>query len=133
MLVAAPPAAALAGDRGLARSLDDPDAVGPCTAAATEDAARLAEVPGAARNTLVTAPVLAGLDLLRSAFEQVLALQIPTNDAGVLRQAVRDALVGLPPTCTGAGSIDLEDGRTSAVQPRGLVMIEVTQTGLTVR
>ncbi len=133
MLVAAPPAAALAAGAAASFTLADSEAVGPCTAAALTDTARLSAVPGAMRNALVTAPVLAGLDLLRSAFEQVLALQIPTSDAGVLRQAVRDALVGLPPTCTGAGSLDLEDGRTSAVQPRGLALVAVPQTGLTTR
>lgn len=133
MLVAAPPVAALAGnDRTGLTYPDGSEALGPCTEVAIRDAARLAVAPGALRNALSTAPVLGGLDLVRSAFEQVLALQIPANDERVLRQAVRDALVGLPATCTGAGSLDLEDGRASAVQPRGLAIVRVTQTGLAI-
>lgn len=131
MLMAVPPAA-IATQVGAVAPLPGADggALGPCYVEASRDARRLADVPGAAAQALVTAPVLAGLDLLRSAFEQLLALQIPTDDEAVVRQAVRDAVVGLPATCTGAGSIDLEEGRLSAVQPRGLVIGRVAQTGL---
>lgn len=103
---------------------------GACAAAGAADAARLARVPGGKERAISTAPLLAALDLLELALEQLLALQIPSDDPRVLRQALRDSLVGLPPTCTGAGLIKLRDGNLNAVEPNGLAIGVVTPAGL---
>ena len=73
---------------------------------------------------------MAALDLIEMGLEQLIALQIPSSDPLVLRQALRDALVGLPVTCTGAGLVDLRDGQTNAIDPAGLAIAGVTNRGL---
>lgn len=103
---------------------------GACAAAGAVDARRLAEVAGGSANAVATAPFLAALDLVRAGLEQLIALQIPSNDPPVLRQALRDAFVGRPERCTGAGLVDLRDGHVNAVEPRGLAIAVVTRTGL---
>ena len=103
---------------------------GACAAAAYTDAERLSAVPGAATHAVATAPFLAAMDLVEAALEQLIALQIPSGDPAVLRQALRDALVGRPPTCTGAGLIDLRDGSFNGVDPGGLAIAVVTNRGL---
>lgn len=103
---------------------------GACAAAAHLDAERLAAVPGAAGQAVATAPMLAALDLIESALEQLIALQIPSGEPAVLRQALRDTLVGLPALCTGAGLIDLRDGASNALDPGGLAIAVVTNRGL---
>ncbi len=108
-------------------------ALGTCADAAARDAARLEASTGSTVHALAAAPVLGGLDLLEAAFEQLLALQIPLTNVSVLRQALRDALVGLPVHCSGAGALDLQDGRKSAVLPRSLAIGQVTPTGLVIR
>ncbi len=124
-LIAAPGDAAarvLPGER-------DGGPLGTCADAATRDAARLLQAANDPQ-PLWTAPVLAGLDLVSAAFEQFLALQVPLGDAASQRQAVRDALVGLPTQCSGAGALDLEDGRRSGVLPRSLAIGVATPTGM---
>src|SRR5690606_32989504 len=88
---------------------------GACAAAACLGAQRLAAVPGAAGHAFATAPFLAALDLIELGVEQLIALQIPSSDPAVLRQALRDTLVGQPALCTGAGLIDLRDGSFNAL------------------
>lgn len=105
-------------------------ALGTCVAAAERDAARLRVATADTTQTLAAAPVLGGLDLVAAAFEQLLALQIPLTNEAVVRQALRDTLVGLPVQCSGAGALDLEDGRKSAVLPRSLAIATATPTGL---
>lgn len=105
-------------------------AAGSCAAAAYHDAARLAQVPGGTTYAVATAPFLAALDLVGAGIEQLLALQIPSSDPLILRQALRDVLVGRPPLCMGAGLIDLRDGLSNAVDPGGLAIGVVTSGGL---
>lgn len=105
-------------------------ALGTCAEAAQRDAARLRTATADTTQTLTAAPVLGGLDLVAAAFEQLLALQIPLTNEAVVRQALRDTLVGLPVQCSGAGALDLEDGRRSAVLPRSLAIATATPTGL---
>lgn len=104
---------------------------GACAAAAYLDAERLDSVPGATTHAIATAPVLAALDLIEAGVEQLIALQIPSSEPAVLRQALRDALVGRPALCTGAGLIDLREGSPNASDPGGLAIAVVTSRGLT--
>lgn len=106
--------------------------LGTCAAAASRDAGLIRGATGDPQ-FLATAPVLAALDLSAAAFEQLLALQVPLGNVAVMRQAVRDGLVGLSVHCSGAGAIDLEDDRRSAVLPRSLAFAAVTPTGLVLR
>lgn len=103
---------------------------GACAAAAHLDADRLSAVPGAAGHAVATAPFLAALDLIELGLEQLIALQIPSSEPAVLRQALRDALVGRPALCTGAGLMDLRDGSPNAVDPGGLAIAVITSRGL---
>lgn len=105
-------------------------AAGACAVAGGRDAERLAAVPGAAQHAVATAPFLTALDLAERGLEQLIALQIPSSDPLVLRQALRDALVGLPATCTGAGLVDLRDGAANGIDPGGLAIATVTPRGL---
>lgn len=77
------------------------------------------------------APVGDALELLAEGLEQVVALQIPLDRPEVVRQALRDAVVGLPERCGAGGIIDVLDDRESAIAPRGLLAAEVTAAGLT--
>lgn len=115
----------------------DPYAVEPggepgvvCAAPAALDRKRLANTAGATAQLPATVPLLGALDVLHDGLEQLIALQLPSNDAAVLRQALRDTLVGLGPRCSGAGLVDLQDGRRSALLPRGLVVGVLGPTGL---
>ena len=103
---------------------------GACAAAAHLDAERLAAVPGAGGQAIATAPFLAALDQIDLALEQLIALQIPSSDPAVLRQALRDTLIGRPARCSGAGLIDLRDGDANAVDPGGLAVAVITNRGL---
>ncbi|NLG08403.1 MAG: ABC transporter substrate-binding protein [Deinococcales bacterium] len=105
-------------------------AAGACAAAGRVDAERLARVPGASANAVATAPFLAALDLAAAGLEQLIALQIPASEPPVLRQALRDAMVGRPARCTGAGLVDLRDGSVSAIEPGGLAVGAATRSGL---
>lgn len=103
-----------------------------CAAEAAFDRNRLGSVTGAAAQLPATVPLLGSLDVLRDGLEQLIALQLPTEDVAVLRQALRDTLVGLGPRCSGAGLLDLQDGRRSALLPRGLVVGALGPAGLEV-
>ena len=72
----------------------------------------------------------AEVDLAAAGLEQLIALQIPASEPPVLRQALRDAMVGRPARCTGAGLVDLRDGSVSAIEPGGLAVGAATRSGL---
>ncbi len=103
---------------------------GACSAAGFRDAQRLEAVPGASANAVAAAPLLAALDIVAEGLEQLIALQIPSAEPSMLRQALRDAMVGRPALCTGAGLIDLKDGQVNAVEPGGLAIGVATNSGL---
>lgn len=126
---AAPPASPPEGDPSVPRP-GTGGASGACAAAAFHDAERLGAYVGASSHAVATAPLLAALDLVEAGLEQLIALQIPSSEPAVLRQALRDALVGRPARCTGAGLIDLRDGQANAVEPAGLAIAQVTSRGL---
>ncbi|HZJ10139.1 MAG TPA: ABC transporter substrate-binding protein [Trueperaceae bacterium] len=76
------------------------------------------------------APVLAALDFIAAGVEQLIAIQLPpTTSLAVRRQALRDALVGLRERCGASGLIDFEEGRLSAIVPRGLVAVRIATSG----
>jgi len=97
----------------------------PCADAARTAASRLQEVYGGVIDLQPAAPVYDALDLLRRAFEQVAALRLPDGDLSSRRQAVRDSLVALPPTCGANGRYDLQEGQRAAEQPSGLAIAQV--------
>jgi len=96
-----------------------------CADAARTAADRLHGVYGGVIDLAPAAAVYDAIDLLKAAFEQVAALRLPDSDASARRQAVRDSLVGLPPTCGAGGLYDLREGRRDAVEPAGLAIAVV--------
>ncbi|MFO7544215.1 MAG: ABC transporter substrate-binding protein [Trueperaceae bacterium] len=102
----------------------------PCAEAATRAAAVLAVVHGGIVDLPSAAPVIDALELVEAAVEQVIALQLPDVSVAAMRQALRDGLVALPERCGALGIIDLVDGRSAAVVPRGLAISVVTNGGL---
>ena len=96
-----------------------------CAEAAQTAADRLRGVYGGVIDLAPAAPVYDAIDLLRAAFEQVAALRLPDANISARRQALRDSLVGLPPTCGAGGLYDLREGRRDAVEPAGLAMAVV--------
>lgn len=104
---------------------------GACAAAGADQAAVLADTAWSRANPLATSPLLSALELLTLGLEQFVALQVPSSDPLVLRQALRDSLVGLPATCTGAGLIKFREGSTNTVEPNGLAIATVGPGGLT--
>ena len=105
-----------------------PDA--PCAEATSRAAAMLAVVHGGIIDRPSAAPVIDALDLVEAAVEQVIALQLPDVSLAAMRQALRDALVALPERCGTLGIVDVVDGRSAAVVPRGLAIAMVTGGGL---
>ncbi len=101
-----------------------------CAADVAAHAGRLAGSFGGVADFGHAAAIVDALALLESALEQVVALQIPLERVEVVRQALRDGVVGLGPRCGASGLIDVLDDRESAVVPRGLVAAEVTPAGL---
>lgn len=101
-----------------------------CAADVASFDARLAESFGGVADLTYAAGYMDALALLESALEQVVALQIPLDRVPVVRQALRDGVVGLGPRCGASGLIDVLDDRESAVVARGLVAAEVTPRGL---
>lgn len=101
-----------------------------CAVQAAADRNRLDSTSSDVAQLLATAPLLGALDILHDGLEQLIALQLPSDDLRVLRQALRDTLVGLGPRCSGAGLIDLQDDRRSALLPRGLAIAALGPTGL---
>lgn len=96
-------------------------------AAATE---RIAQLYGGVADVPAAAGVVDALDLVAAAIEQLYLMQLPPDSSlPVLRQALRDAAVGLPPRCGAWGQLDLQEGRTSAVVAGSLVGVEVGPRG----
>jgi len=90
---------------------------------------RLAASYGGIVDLAAAAPIVDALDLVADGIEQLLAMQLPPVPMATERQALRDALVGLPERCGASGLLDLQEGRTSAVVPRGLVAVTVGRFG----
>jgi branched-chain amino acid transport system substrate-binding protein len=97
----------------------------PCAGAARTAASRLQAVYSGVLDLPSAAPVYDALDLLKRAFEQVAALHLGGDALTQQRQAVRDSLVGLPPTCGAGGLYDLREGERDALRPKGLAIAEV--------
>ncbi len=101
-----------------------------CADALTAVAERLEQLYGGVADLPAAAGVVDALDLLAAAIEQVLVFQLPLDGPlPVLRQALRDAAVGLPPRCGASGALDLQEGRASAVVPGSLVAPELGRDG----
>ncbi len=100
-----------------------------CSAAVEDVERRLAASYGGIVDLAAAAPVVDALDLLAAGVEQLLAMQLPPVPIATERQALRDALVGLPERCGAGGLLDLQEGRTSAVVPRGLIDVTVGRFG----
>jgi len=98
----------------------------PCAAAAKTAASRLDSVYNGIIDLPSAAPVYDALGLLRRGFEQVAALRLPENEPAKRRQALRDSLVGLPPTCGAGGRYDLQEGKRQAALPDGLAIATVS-------
>ncbi len=101
-----------------------------CAPSARTAAAWLRQVYGGVVDLAPAAPVVDALDLIRQGLEQVAALRLAPTDLAGHRQALRDSLVGLPPTCGAAGLYDLREGQREALLPRGLAIAEVSGDGL---
>lgn len=97
----------------------------PCADAARTAASRLQSVYSGVLDLPSAAPVYDALDLLDRAFQQVAALPLEGDALAQKRQAVRDSLVGLQPTCGAGGLYDLQEGDRDAVLPKGLAIAEV--------
>lgn len=91
--------------------------------------ASLAAAYGGVIDLAAAAPVVDALDLVATGIEQLLAMQLPPVPIATERQALRDALVGIPARCGAGGLLDLQEGRRSAVVPRGLVSVLVGPFG----
>lgn len=101
-----------------------------CTAAVEMISERLAQQFGGVTRLDAAAGVLDALDIIAAGVEQLLVLQLPPTTAeAVLRQALRDAVVGLSERCGASGLIDLQEGRRSAIVPRGLVPVTIGRFG----
>lgn len=91
---------------------------------------RLAQQYRGVASLEAAAPVLDALDVLAAGVEQLIAIQLPpTTSVAVQRQALRDAVVGLPERCGASGLIDFQEGRRSAIVPRGLVAVAIGEFG----
>lgn len=100
-----------------------------CSMAVADTERRLAASYGGIVDLAAAAPIVDALDLVADGIEQLLAMQLPPVPMATERQALRDALVGLPERCGASGLLDLQEGRTSAVVPRGLVAVTVGRFG----
>jgi len=101
-----------------------------CSDAVSMNQERLAQQYRGVASLDAAAAVLDALDLLAAGVEQLIAMQLPqTTSIEVQRQALRDALVGLPERCGASGLIDLQEGRRSALVPRGLVAVSLDESG----
>lgn len=100
-----------------------------CSAAVARVSDGLAGAYGGVIDLVAAAPIVDALDLVAAGIEQLLALQLPQVPIATERQALRDALVGLPEQCGAGGLLDLQERRSSAVVPRGLVSVSVGQFG----
>lgn len=101
-----------------------------CAAAITSVVERIEQLYGGVSDLPAAAVVVDALDMVAAALEQLFLLQIPPDaPMPVVRQALRDAAVGLAPRCAGGGLLDLQEGRRSAVTPSSLVSPALTRTG----
>ena len=100
-----------------------------CSSAVADVERRLAGAYGGVVDLPAAAPIIDALDLVADGIEQLLVMQLPPVPIQTERQALRDALVGLPERCGAGGLLDLQEGRLSAVVPRGLVDVEVSRFG----
>ncbi len=98
-----------------------------CAAAARTASSRLRAVYGGVIDLTYAAPVYDALDLLKQAFVQVAALRLPSGELTQRRQATRDSLIGLPPTCGAGGLYDLREGQRPALLPKGLAIAQVRE------
>ncbi len=109
---------------------DDLPEVYACGAAVASVAERTSQLYGGVTDLPAAAGVVDALDLLAASVEQLFMLQLPLESPlAVLRQALRDAAVGLGPRCGASGVVDLQEGRRSAVVPGSLVAAEVGPSG----
>ena len=101
-----------------------------CAAEVSMNRERLAQQYRGVASLEAAAPVLDALDVLAAGVEQLIAIQLPpTTSVAVQRQALRDAVVGLPERCGASGLIDFQEGRRSAIVPRGLVAVAIGEFG----
>ena len=101
-----------------------------CASEITSVLERIEQLYGGVSDLSAAAIVVDALDIVAAAFEQLFLLQIPPDAAvPVVRQALRDAAVGLAPHCAASGLLDLQEGRRSAVTPSSLVAPELTRSG----
>lgn len=100
-----------------------------CTEAVVGVRDSVASAYGGVIDMAAAAPVVDALDLVARGVEQLLAMQLPPVPVATERQALRDALVGLPELCGAVGLLDLQEGRRSAVVARGLVSVAIGPFG----
>lgn len=125
VIFAVPPSVPAGG----ARAVELP-ASATCSASVAMSRERLAQQYRGVARLDAAAPVLDALDIIAVGVEQLIAMQVPpTSSAPVLRQALRDAIVGLPERCGATGLIDFQEARRSAVVPRGLIGVSLDKFG----
>lgn len=91
---------------------------------------RLAQQYGGVARLDAAAPVLDALDVIAAGVELLITMQLPlTTSVEVERQAMRDAVVGQGEYCGASGLVDFQEGRRSAIQPRGLITVSIGQSG----
>ena len=101
-----------------------------CASAIASVLERIEQLYGGVSDLPAAAIVVDALDIVAAALEQLFLLQIPPDaPVPVVRQALRDAAVGLGPRCASVGLLDLQEGRRSAVTPSSLVAPELTLSG----
>lgn len=101
-----------------------------CAATVAMNRDRLAQQFRGVARLDAAAPILDALDFIAAGVEQLLVLQLPsTTSLAVQRQAIRDAVVGLGERCGASGLIDFQEGRRSAIVPRGLVTVAIGRFG----
>src|SRR5690606_32443485 len=101
-----------------------------CAATGAMNRDRLAQQFRGVARLDAAAPILDALDFIAAGVEQLLVLQLPsTTSLAVQRQAIRDAVVGLGERCGASGLIDFQEGRRSAIVPRGLVTVAIGRFG----
>lgn len=98
---------------------------GACAEEASAVLRQLRAATGGTIDVALATPVYDALDLLRRGLEQVAILPLPDDRPEVARQALRDSLVGLPPTCGGGGRYDLQEGSSEALQASSVAFSEV--------
>lgn len=101
-----------------------------CAAEIASATERIDQLYGGVPDLPAAALVVDALDLFAAALEQLFLLQLPPDaSVPVMRQALRDAAVGLAPRCAAGGLLDLQEGRRSAVTPSSLLAPELSRSG----